>query len=255
MNPLPGSDFAFPFTSYVGINQIEINRSDSDDIRVGHDEYGGRASLNLGGIDTSVFIFSYLDRAPYYQVDPTSALPASLTLDELHSRIVSTGVTASFDFESFVFRMEAVNTRNRNYANVTTNSFGVPQLGHFTSDENVFVIGVDAPTWEQINLGIQYSENKITQYTAGLLRPQDESLLSLRVSRPFFDRQSAQIIYAYQVSDGGTLVQLQYLVPAYDNFEFKIGSDLFNGSNMSPFGEMHRATRVYTSIKYWFKSN
>jgi hypothetical protein len=251
INPLPGSDFA-PYNSQISISQLNIVRTDSDDIKIGNDEYGGRLSLTFLGLDTSFFVFSYNDRSPYYAVDASTQLPKYLALQELHSRVVSSGLTASLDLSGFVVRFEGLKTLNRIYPLIATGFGGVPSLSNFSTSETVYVFGVDAPTFEKFNLGVQYSNNHLDAIAPGLLRTQDQTLLSIRLSR-FFGRQSSQIVYGNETSDQGNILQFEHLIPIGNSLEFKFGVDVFDGPNTSQFGQIRRASRAYSSFKFFFK--
>ncbi len=251
INPLPGSDFA-PFNSQINISQLNIVRTDSEDIKIGNDEYGGRLSLTFLGLDTSFFAFSYNDRSPYYVVDASTQLPKYLALQEVHSRVVSSGLTASFDWSGFILRFEGLKTLNRIYPLIATGFGGAPNLSNFSTTETVYVVGVDAPTFNKFNLGIQYSNNHLDATAPGLLRTQDQSLLSIRLSR-FFGRQTSQIVYGNQMSDQGTILQVEHFIPIGNSLELKFGVDAFDGPNTSQFGQIRRASRAYSSLKFYFK--
>ena len=101
-------------------------------------------------------------------------------------------------------------------------------------------------------MGLQFSNNHLQSYSTGLLRDQDQSLLSLRLSRAF-GKQTSQIIFGSQTSDGSMILQLEHLLPVGDNLEVKFGADLFDGPPASQFGQLHRASRVYSTLKFFFK--
>ena len=255
MNPLPGSDFSARIKELNFANTLSVNRNLSAAIEPANGEYGGRLSLNTQGIDTSWFFFSYLDRTPHYTINSSSSLPNSISLDEHHSRIFSTGATLSYEKSGFVYRLEALKTFNRKYTNIIFSQAGVPSLNNPFSDESIFVLGLDLPQVEKFNFGFQYSESSISDYFENSLRPQVQQLFSLRASSAFSDNHTGQVIYANQTNDGSSALQLEYLYSGFDKIEFKLGADFFEGASSSHFGSIHHASRIYTHIRLWFSDS
>lgn len=251
--PSPGNDFAFPYASVTGIPNTTIKRETSLSLSTDHFEAGGRISYLLDRLDLSVFYFNYFDRDPWYVISPDSQPPSSLVLEERHSRVRSYGITATDEIEGLVFRVEALTTKNRVLPVAVTTPFG-NALGTTELDDYIYVIGMDVPPWEKWNLGFQWSQDILSRNAPGLFRNQIISLASLRLQRPIFTNQSAELLYTYSVRDAGQRLEFNYLIPLSGRVETSFGFDVLGGPQSSSFGSIYQATRGYVLFKYFLKA-
>jgi hypothetical protein len=242
--PLPGSDFSIPYNS-LPFGSVTINRQES--LPIGNVEGGGRISYLADRLDLSVFYLNYYDRTPYYAVDPSTAFPGSLVLDEQHSRVQSAGITATDELGGFVLRFEGLTTLNRQIP-VLLGSTLSTTLTH----QYVYVAGLDLPTLEQFNVGFQWSQDVLWQQASYLTRNQSENLISVHLERPFFLKQTADLIYTYEVSDGGSRLEAVYTLPLSNSVETRWGVDLLNGGPSTDFGRVSGGSRAYVLIKCFF---
>jgi hypothetical protein len=196
----------------------------------------------------SAYYFSYFDRNPYYNVSSQSNLPSSLVLDENHSRIDTTGLTATADLDGFVLRGEYLVSHNRIFPAFTGNN-----LLQVKTDETVYVLGVDFPTVYNISGGVQWSDSHLNDGPTGLLRPADQTYLSARLQWTFHQTQSLDLLYIYEPADAGERIQLEYLLPMTQKVELHMGADVLDGPGDSEFGRIRRGSRAYITLKSFFR--
>lgn len=245
--PLPGSDFAFPFQRYVSVPNISIHREQSLPWEMENLEVGNRTGFLWNKLDFSLFYFNYFDRNPYYLLDSQSTLQ-NLVLDERHSRVESYGATASLEANGYVLRFEGLMTKNRVFPKLSAGA-----LDQLKADDQIYVAGVDFPTWNKINWGLQWSQNQVMSEAGGLFRSRIESLASLHLQYAFFKEQTLDLIYNYATEDGGQRFQMEYLLPLSNKSEIRLGVQGFDGPESSEFGQFRGATRAYLTIKAYFQ--
>jgi hypothetical protein len=252
--PSPGNDFAPTNLASTPGTSLDIKRQTSLPLSAKNTEAGVRASYLLGRLDLSAFYFYYYDRDPWYVISPDSQLPSNLVLEEQHSRVQSFGLTATDELEGFVFRLEALTTRNRTLPVSVSTPFG-STLGTAKFDDYIYVIGLDIPTLESFNLGFQWSQDILSgNDTAGLFREKTISLASFRLQRSLFSNQSAELLYVYSVLDAGQRMEINYLIPLSGKIETRLGIDVLGGPPSSAFGSTYQATRAFILFKYYLKS-
>lgn len=245
--PEPGSNFLFPYGSYSPFPSITVQRQNSLPLETKNMEYGGRISYLFGNLDLSAFYFNYFDRLPYYSLNPAST-QSNLVVDEQHSRIQSGGITATAELGEFLFRFEGLTTLNRNVA-----SLAASELTAIATNQYVYVVGIDFPTIEKFNLGFQWSQDVLETDADYLTRNSIQNLVSVHFQRPFFLKQNFQLIYTYELSDGGSRLEASYTIPLSGSVESSFGVNLLTGPGKSDFGRDQEGSRAFASLKCYFK--
>ena len=244
--PHPGSDY-FPVKDFAPFQSLTIQRELGNRFSNSQGEYGGRATALLGGWDFSIFGFNHLDREPYYLIN-SATNSQTLALDEIHSRVMTSGATLTKDFGFTVLRFEGVKTMARTLPLLTP--AGVSSV---KTDESVYVIGLDLPTISEFNFSAQFSQDKLNTHVVGLLRSPVQSLVSVRIQKPLFRKQDLELIYTRDVADQGERMQLNYMIPVSGSLESHFGVDYFSGPSASDFGRISRASRAYVMLKSYIK--
>ena len=244
--PQPGSDY-FPVKDFTPFQSLKIHRELGNTIAKSQSEFGGRATVLLGGWDFSVFGFNHLDREPYYSINPATTA-TTLSLDEIHSRAMTYGATLTKDLGFTVLRFEGVKTAARTVPLLTPGS-----ASSVKTDESIYVVGLDLPTISEFNFSAQWSQDKLNTQAIGLLRSPVQSLISFRIQKPLFRKHDLELIYTRDVADRGERAQLNYMIPISGSLESHFGVDFFAGPPESDFGRITKASRAYVMLKSYIK--
>jgi hypothetical protein len=257
-NPSIGNDFALPFGAFVPGMNVSVTEPRSYPIALTNTEVGARASAMLGHLDMALFFFSYFNRAPEYQLTvlpPTNGgtTPNALFTAE-HSRILTLGLTGTYDWGPVVTRWETLYTDHApvDFFNPTTAN--PLNYGTFPSGLLTGVIGFDytqIPSWR---FGFQASHKVYTATTDGALTPQNQSLLTANINGPLFRDQTLDLLLSYVPQDGSSLLQASYLIPASSRFEVALGTNCLLGGANSEFGRFHGGSTIYVQLRGYFNS-
>lgn len=246
--PLPGSDFAYPFTSGTNFTTVRIRREQTlPTLTTGIAEYGGKLNVLLGQLDLSGYYFYYFDRNPFYRVNPLTDTQ-TLVLEEDHSRVDTTGLTATYEMAGAIIRMEGLRTFGR-YLPLITQA-GASRV---TSDETIGVLGFDFPTFKNINFGLQWSRSDLSRVAPGLLRAKTQSLASAHLHYSHFKGNALDLVYSKDTLDQGEQYRLDYLVPLSPQIEMHLGAEILSGPELSEFGKLRRASRYFITLKSFFR--
>ena len=238
--PSIGSDFSFPFTQFSQGSSVTFDDERTLPIGLNNAEYGGRFSPSFTGIDLSLLYLNYFDRAPVYL---SSTGPGGMAIKGRHLRMETFGVTLSLPVRSWVIRSELLFNHGKHF-----NSF-VGQLDSFRADEIIAVLGLDYIVGDRWRMGIQISENYRTKSVPGALAPPSTQSITGHGSVTLIEETTLDGLIAYAPHDGGSLVELSYMIPLSKRIELLLAVDLFNGSRSSQFGLYRPASRGYVQIK------
>ncbi len=249
--PLPGSDFAYPFSSSMPGWSTEITRETGLPMTLANSEPGGRLNLSLDGFDLSAFYFNYTDRQPYYSLASISFSPQTLYLQEKHARLESFGLTGTIDpGAGYVLRFEGLIHKDRTFPTLIGTA-----LSTLRSDELIYVVGLDFPSVNKWTLGMQWSESRLSRPdTNGLLRSAQQSLASVRVSKGLGRDVNATLTYSLAVNDLGQQIALDLMAPLSGQVEATLGTDMMLGPPSSDFGRIGSASRFYLLFRSYFRS-
>ncbi len=244
--PAMGTDFGSFYSQLFPQGKLSVADTRTVPLALSNGEYGLRASTTWRGIDLAAFYFNYFDRSPNYKFTMVNPIPGQMEarLDGFHPRIQTMGVTLSTENEPFLFRFEALGTFDR-YVDAA-----LP--GSYTSqrtNELIGVLGVDYTKITNWRLGVQVSENHLTEEIVGGITPRNRPLLTFHVSGPIYQQQNLEVIFSYAPRDGSSLGQIRYLVPVSSRIEFLFGADLLLGRDSSSFGRFNAASRGYVMLK------
>lgn len=245
--PLPGSDFAYPYGVGTNFTEVQINRQQTLTLTTANAEYGGKLNVLLGQLDLSAYFFYYFDRNPYYRGNPQSTAQ-TLVLDEHHSRVDTTGLTATYELAGSILRVEALRTYGRVLPLFTAT--GVSLL---TTNESIAVAGLDFPTVKDINFGLQWSRSELVDEAPGMLRPKSQNMASAHLHFPLFKSHSVDLIYSKNTLDLGEQYQMDYQIPLSSQTEMHLGAEVLSGPETSEFGKLRRASRFFITLKSFFR--
>lgn len=241
--PLPGTDFV-PLPKKIGtFTSIKVDREETANA---DPEAGGRVSYTHDRIDASIFYLNYYDRFPFYSEEGTSTA-TELRLHERHTRLQSTGLSAAFDYEGYVARIEAVHNTNRQLPVFSGNS-----VAYVTTDEEIGVASVDLPAWERINPSLQVSTSFYDVQAQYLFRRRIQTLLAARMTAQIFNSSTLEFIVSRSATDEGLRILGEFMTPLASDIELRVGFDSYSGPVSSEYGRLGNASRAYVSLRGYF---
>lgn len=242
-NPTPRSDF-FPKLSGVAlppwIKSIDTSSTYKLDDSPG--DVGGRISTTIKGVDVALLYFNYLDRQPYYEA---ALYPSEVILKRRHKRIQSSGLTFSTEVgDGWIIRSENVYTPSRKFNTITNK-----QVDTTNSAQQVHVLGIDAPKWEKLQLGLQLSLDRLAEDVDPIQRPKDLKLSTFRMAYDLPEESVIEAMVTQDFDSSSQLIQAIYSRPLSDIHELEIYWDQFMGDETSFFGQTERASRIYIGFR------
>ncbi len=247
--PVFGYDFAPANVPLNNYSSVLINRERS--LPFGNLEYGARVSRSFDDFDLSLFDFEYFDRNPFYQLDHPYIPGQTFTLNEHHSPVNSAGQALAWTPKDtdLVVREEIVYTFARDVTILKPNAI----LSQLITDELGAAMSVELPPWKKFNFSFQYSLSHLQFLDSYITRSnQDIENVSQRTSVRLPADSTLSSIFTWSILDSGLRWQLDDLTPISDQLEGHAGAEIFFGNQLSDFGSISRAGRIYVSIKGYF---
>ncbi len=244
--PAMGTDFGNYYASVFPQGKLSVADTRTVPLALANGEFGMRGSTTFRGMDLALFYFNYHDRSPNYRFTMVNPIPGQMEarLDGFHPRIQTLGFTLSAEQEPFLFRFEALGTFDKYVDAALPGSYS----SHRTN-ELISVLGVDYTKITNWRLGVQLSENHLTEVITGGITPRDRPLFTIHVAGPIYREQNVELILSYAPRDGSSLGQIRYLVPVSSRIELLFGGDLLLGNPGSSFGRFNTASRGYVLLK------
>jgi hypothetical protein len=244
-NPTPGSDFFPDLSSLETQPGLKLDTTSGYKMDDPKGDFGGRISGTIKGVDIALLYFNYIDRQPYYQLKPEALFDQRLLLQRRYRRIQSSGLTFSTEVgDGWIIRSENVYTPSRSF-----NAFDKADLIETESAQRVHVLGIDAPKFEKLHMGIQISNDLVSGGETPFTRAREISLTTLRLAYDLPDESLMEALVTHAFGGGGELIQATYTRPLTDIHELEIYWDQFKGSKNTFFGQTENASRVYIGFR------
>lgn len=225
---------------------IKTNLEDTPDFFKKH-EYGGKLSGSLWGVDASVFHFSYLDRDASYSL--RSASLTNVELDEVHSRVNSTGVSiASTIYDNFVFRTDVVYTQNKRINSVS----GLTLLNTPVDMTNV-VLSLDTPTYSNFSGVFVVATSRLSKDLPQAFREQNQTYSIAKISYDLGSEKTIDLSYTHEFDQNGHALQGLYTWPVNSTLEVRVGAENYWGDSRSQLSKIKNISNVFFGIKNYFQ--
>lgn len=210
-------------------------------------EFGGKLSKSIWGIDASIFYFNYLDREATYTLQ--NATLNSITLDERHDRINTTGVSlAKTLFDDFVFRTDIVYTKNKKI-----NSISGLDLVNTTVDVTNVLVSLDTPTYNKFSGVFVYAASQLSEELVQAFRENNESYAIAKISYDLGAEKTFDLSYTHEFTQTGHAVQSLFTWPVTSSLDLKVGAEVYWGNTNSQLAKIKNVSNVFFGIKNYFQ--
>ncbi len=248
-SPEPKFNKTLPVDLFIGnqLSQSEIIvRKESTPKFFKEHEYGFKLSYSLLGSDLSLFYYNYLDRNPYYAISSVST--DSITLDENHSRISSSGLSFAKAIDDFVFRSDIVLSDKKRFNYLSGFNFSF-----FESKSKDLLISLDFPSINKYTGMIILANKTIEQQVTGSFQQKSETQIIARLTKSLEMEKSIDLSYTHDFNKNGKAIQGIINWPVNNNTIITMGTELYIGNSESPYGKVKKINNVFFSIKNFFK--
>lgn len=209
-------------------------------------EFGGKLSVSASGLDVSVFGFSYLDRDPHYILD--SATMTSINVHEKHSKVKSTGAALSKTIGDFVFRADAVLTKDK-MVNYLSNN----QLSFYPTDFFNTVISIDSPTYNDYSGVLIFANSTAKEILPSSFREKNERYLIGKLTKNLGSDKTFELSYTHEMNQSGRTIQSFINWPVNSTTDLKLGGQFYSGDERSNLNKYKNISSVFFSLKNYFQ--
>lgn len=241
-----GSEFAFPLplppNTPATYRDAKAPKDGFENSKV-----GTRLSYLWQGLDVGVFyLHSWTSTPVLYRTINAGVYD----FDPAYRRLNIIGTTVSKEFNDIVFKGDFVYTKD-NYFPVLDpiDSDGIVKSSHWD-----YLLGADYTFFNRLDVNAQFIQRVIVDHTDTMLE-QDKynSSVSLRLSRNFWNRKlQTEILTIYGLSDSDFLYQPKATYNLTDNWQARVGVDIFAGQSSGTLGYFRNKSRYYSQLTYKF---
>lgn len=207
-------------------------------------EFGGRASINLSGLDFSFCALQSWNKMPALSTS-LSADRRSLNVTGIYHRMTMFGADCSLPLGRFVVRGEMA---------YYLNEMQSANVGYQPMARNTFngLLGVDWFAGNDWNLSMQYSHKYIAGDLVGLSVFRNAGLATMRISKELLRNTLKLSTFAYvDVANGGIFNRCSAAYSLNDQIEFTAGYDYFH-ADAGVFRMYKDNSEGWVKIKYSF---
>jgi hypothetical protein len=207
---------------------------------------GMRVSRNIGSGELSLLGFRGPDTEPALSV--VTSTNQSLLINLHYPRRSVVALNYDFSEGPAVWRIEAAYIPDQGL-----NVKSPQQLTLAQGARSLLGLGVDWQTSNQIFINAQVVVDYIDLPEQQLFRPKTDSILTLRVQRPFLNQRlllKSEFITSLNEQDG--IFRPSFIYELSDNSKFKGGIDLAFGDQEGQFGQFKDASRLWLGLNYAF---
>ncbi len=209
-------------------------------------EFGGRASLSYAGLDFSVFGFSYLDRDPHYVLN--TATLSSINVHEVHNKVQSTGLALAKTLGDFVFRTDAVFTKNK-----MVNTFQNNTLGFYSTDFFNYVLSLDSPTYNDYSGVLIFADSTMKEVAPLSFRNKSEKYAIAKLTKTLGSDKTIELAYTHELEHTGRSLQTFLNWPVSSTTDLKFGAQLYSGETESNLKKYKNISSLFFSLKNYFQ--
>ena len=210
-------------------------------------EFGGKLAKSFGGIDASLFYYSYLDRDASYSL--RSASLTNIELDENHSKVKSTGISvASTLLDNFVFRTDVVYTQDK----IINSVQGLNLLSTSTDVTNV-VLSFDTPTFNDFSGVFVVANSRLSKDIPKAFREKNQTYSIAKIGYNLGQEKSIDLSYTHEWNHKGHALQSLFLWPVGPTTEIRVGAESYWGDKSSQLSKIRNVSNIFLGIKNYFQ--
>lgn len=248
-SPEPRFSRTLPVEVYAGelVPNITFNvaRKKTPDL-FEESEVGGKASFSYSGFDVSLFGFSYLDRDPHYVLD--SATLTTINVHEEHNKVQSTGFAVAKTIGDFVFRADAVLTKDK-MVNYLENNL----LRFYPTDFTNYVISLDSPTYNDYSGVLIFASSTVKDIMPLSFREQTERYVIGKITKNMGSDKTIELSYTHELEHTGRSVQTFLNWPISSTTDLKLGGQFYSGDDSSNLNKFKNVSSIFFSLKNYFQ--
>ena len=210
-------------------------------------ELGGKLATSFGGLDASLFYYSYLDRDAGYSVG--SATLTNIDLDEVHLRVKTTGISiASVLYDDFVFRTDIVYTQDK-----LINSIQGTNLLNTLVDVTNVVFSFDTPTYNDFSGVFVLANTRLSINIPNAFRQQNQTFSIAKIAYNLGSEKTIDLSYTHELNKNGHALQSLFLWPVSSATEIRIGAESYWGDKSSQLSKIKNVSSAFFGIKSYFQ--
>lgn len=248
-SPEPRFSKTLPFDLFIGDkfpqSQIELIKEKTPNL-FKNSEAGGKISYSYNEFDTSLFHYSYLDRDPHYAI--ISSTNSTLTFQEQHNRIHSTGLSLAKTIGGHVLRTDIVHTQNK-----SINYFNSNQVMTYQTNENNFLISLDTPSLNNYSGALIFAQSSLQDINPLTVRNKNEQYSIAKLTKSLNEDKTFEIVYSHEYQSADNSIQALVNWPVNNAIDLRIGGQLYWGSSDSNFNKYKKLNSVFFSLKNYFQ--
>jgi hypothetical protein len=249
VSPQPRFSRALPIDFYLGDTlpqtSITVDKEKSPKL-FKKNEIGGKISASYNGYDTSLFTYSYLDRAPHYELD--SATLTTIALNEKHAPVKSTGFSFAKTIYDYVLRTDIVFTQDK-----TINFINNSLLDSYPTNTLNTLISLDSPTYNDYSGVIIFARSTLSVVNANSFRDKQEQYIIGKITKNLGNDRTLEFSYIHELERSGHSIQTFLNWPITSSNDIKIGSEFYFGDESSNLKKLKKINSVFFSLKNYFQ--
>ena len=248
-SPEPRFSKTLPLDLFIGDKfsqtQLEVIKEKTPKI-FKTSEAGGKLALSFNDIDTSLFHYSYIDRDPTYTV--ISGTATTLTFQENHSRLHTTGFSLTKTLGSHVLRSDIVYTQNKLINYIESN-----QVKSFQTSSTNLLLSLDSPSFNDYSGVFIFAQSHLQDIKPSSVRNQDEQFAIIKLTKSFNEDKSFELAYTHEFKNADNSIQPILNWPLNNTLECKLGGQFYWGNTASNFNKYKKLNSVFLSLKNYFE--
>lgn len=250
VSPEPRFSKTLPVEIYAGNlipqNSLTVIKQKSPEI-FKTTEVGGKLAASYGGLDLSLFTYSYLSRDPHYSLQ--SADLTNITVKEEHQKIQSYGLSLAKTIYDFVFRTDIVQTKDRmiNYVAETGELLSLP-----TTSLNT-LISLDTPTYNDYSGVLIFAQSTLGEVRTNSFRSKNEQYVIGKLTKNLGSDKTLELSYTHELEHTGQSVQSILSWPVNSSTDLKIGGEFYLGDEQSNLKKLKNVSSIFFSLKNYFQ--
>ncbi len=208
--------------------------------------YGARLAGYVGGLDLSLNVLSGPDPQPLGRVE---LIDGQSALIRFHERRTLIGASMATSFGRLSTRAELGFSPDRSLNTRSVQG----ELDVEKADQLSIAFAADIAAPFGVTLSAQLLHDRILDAPNDIVRPSDDTLLSVLARRRFFD-ETLTVELRWYASEGGSDAvwrpKISYAVS--DSLELSVDADVFQGNPDGIFGQFDERDRITVRIRRYF---
>ena len=249
-----GDEFQLNAPRYLaGLDLSQLNSdtsldlyNDQRDHSLAQSTLGMRLSRYIGSGEISFIGFRGPDTEPVLSIEAPSNQVLPVKLDYVRRSLI--GFNYDFSHGPVVWRIEAAYIPDQSLNIKSQQQTSIEQTAR-----SLIGLGVDWQAGHQIFINAQIVLDYIDLPEQLLFRPKADSVMTLRIQRPFLNERlllKSELISS--LSEGDGILRPGFIFELDDNSKLKGGVDWAFGDRQGQFGQFRDASRVWLGFAYSF---